>query len=133
MRVRSARRLAAAAVAALSAVSLSTGVPAQPAEVCAEYTDPGDPRAYRLSSLMFLCEAPPCYNQEITDIETGETMAVAAAFACPADPADRTALQDHLWVDFDETVTVIGFPATWDGYGEPATVLIATDFGPDLR
>ena len=133
MRVGSACRLAAAAVAALSALSLAAAALAQPAEVCAEFTDPGEPRAYLLSHLLFLCEAPPCYNQQITDMETGATTAVAAAFACPADPEDRAALQDHVWVDVGEIVSVIGFLATWDGYGEPATVLIATDVGPELR
>ena len=133
MRVGSAHRLATAAIAAVFCLTLATGALAQPAEVCREFTDPAEPRAYSLSGLLFLCDAPPCYNREITDLETGETVAVAAVFACPADRRHRTALQAHVADDFNEMVSVIGFPATWDGFGIPATVLIVTDFGPELR
>ena len=101
-------------------------------EACSDFVPPRETRTYSLTGPSFLCEAPPCFNMLVTDAETGETTEIAHVFACPADPADREALASHVDLDFDATVSVIGYPATWDGFGPPATVFVATGIGPDL-
>ncbi len=101
-------------------------------DACSDFEPPQETRAYALTGPSFLCEAPPCFNMLITDVETGETTEIAHVFACPADPADRETLAAHVDLDFDVTVSVIGYPATWDGFGPTAAVFVATGIGPDL-
>ena len=101
-------------------------------DACMDFERPQETRAYALTGPSFLCEAPPCFNMLITDVETGDTTEIAHVFACPADPADREALEAHVGLDFDVTVIVIGYPAIWDGFGPAAAVFVATGIGSDL-
>ena len=125
-----AAKLAAVFLAAGAGPVVAQSGAAQP-DPCDEVTGAAPPRLYEATGPNFLCEAEPCYNIRITDIETGETQDVARIFACPADAADRPALESYVALDLPgETIRVVGYTADWDGFGLTGLVLVATAAAP---
>ena len=116
----SARILAGAA--ALAATT-AAGMPDHAA--CPVLSQRGAPASYRIEDLPFVCEAPPCYNIQVTALDTGQTTDVAHRFICPADPAQEEALRDVLSWPIIEPALVQGFITEHVDFGIDMTVFVA--------
>ena len=120
--------LAALILAGAVALSATPAAAMADSEACPVLSQRGEAAAYRVEGLLFLCDAPPCYNIQVTALDTGTTTDVAHRFICPADPTQEAALRDALQLPIREPASAVvqGFITDHVVFGVDMTVFVAT-------